>query len=103
MYIITVTFEIFPHHYPAFISAMVANAMASLAAEPGCKQFDVCESNAMKHTVFLYEAYESSQDFQDHLATQHFVEFNALTQSWVRNKEVKMFNRLSPVTALEKR
>ena len=99
MYIVAVTFEIFPHHYPAFMSAMAANAVASLAAEPGCKQFDVCESTAVKHTVFLYEAYESSQDFQDHLATQHFVAFNALTQSWVRNKEVKTFNRLSPVTA----
>lgn len=101
MYIVTVTFEITPANYVEFMSAMLANAASSLSEEPGCKQFDVCESPAVEHVVFLYEVYDSAQDFQDHLATPHFLEFNAQTQAWVKNKEVKVYNRLSPAPALE--
>lgn len=102
MYIVTVTFEITPAHYAEFMSAMLANAASSLSEEPGCKQFDVCESSAEERAVFLYEAYDSAQDFQHHLATPHFVEFNTMTQAWVKNKEVKVYKRLSPGPTLEK-
>jgi (4S)-4-hydroxy-5-phosphonooxypentane-2,3-dione isomerase len=95
MYIVTVLFKIKPAHYREFIAAMASNARTSVAAESGCHQFDVCEGgDAQNHMVFLYEVYGSPADFQAHLATPHFLEFNALTAPWVQDKKVSTFARL---------
>ena len=78
MYVVTVVFTIHDAHYPAFMQAMVGNARTSLQDEPGCRQFDVCESPAQPGKVFLYEIYDSEADFQAHLAAPHFIQFNGL-------------------------
>ena len=64
MYVVTVSFSIHAAHYAAFMRAMVGNARTSLQDEPGCRQFDVCESPAEPGKVFLYEVYNSEADFQ---------------------------------------
>ena len=96
MYVVTVVFTIQPAHYPAFMQAMVGNARTSLQDEPGCRQFDVCESPAQPGKVFLYEVYDSEADFQAHLAAPHFLQFNALTAPWVAGKVVDVYRRAWP-------
>ena len=67
-----------------------------LQDEPGCRQFDVCESPAEPGKVFLYEVYDSEADFQAHLAAPHFLQFNALTAPWVADKVVSVYRRAWP-------
>jgi (4S)-4-hydroxy-5-phosphonooxypentane-2,3-dione isomerase len=97
MYIVTVLFKIKPKNYSEFLEAMTSNAYTSLVTESGCHQFDVCESgHAENPEIFLYEVYTSKEDFDVHLATQHFQQFNDLTQPWVIDKTVKVFQRIAP-------
>ena len=95
MYIVTVLFTIHAAHWDAFIAAMRHNAQASLAIEPGCRQFDVCEGEPGTCTVFLYEVYDTPADFTAHLGTAHFLQFNADTAAWVADKKVQTFTRSS--------
>jgi (4S)-4-hydroxy-5-phosphonooxypentane-2,3-dione isomerase len=96
MYVVTVEFDVVPAHQSEFMRAMTLNAAASLAEEPGCRQFDVCVS--VKHTeqVFLYECYDSEQAFNLHLASAHFLAFNVLTAPWVAGKTVRTYERAFP-------
>ena len=74
---------------------MIENAEASCTREPGCRQFDVCES-ADGAQVFLYEIYDDEAAFKSHLGTDHFLRFNALTAPWTADKRVVTYNRISP-------
>jgi len=96
VHVVTVVFTIHAAHYQAFMQAMVGNARTSLQDEPGCRQFDVCESPAQPGKVFLYEIYDTEADFQAHLATPHFLQFNALTAPWVAGKVVDVYWRAWP-------
>lgn len=92
MYVVTVWFKIHASHYAAFMQAMQRNALTSLTAEPGCRQFDVCEGGAADGVIFLYEVYDSEDDFKAHLAAPHFAQFNAQTAAWVIDKKVQVFS-----------
>lgn len=94
MYIVTVLFKIKSKNYFEFLAAMTSNAQTSLTTELGCHQFDVCEGGDAEHPeIFLYEVYTSKEDFELHLATQHFIHFNALTMPWVASKTVAVYQR----------
>jgi quinol monooxygenase YgiN len=95
MYIVTVLFKIHAAHWDAFTKAMHHNAQTSLAVEPGCRQFDVCEGEPGLHTVFLYEVYDTQADFTAHLSAPHFLQFNAQTTAWVADKKVQTYMRAS--------
>jgi (4S)-4-hydroxy-5-phosphonooxypentane-2,3-dione isomerase len=94
MYVITVLFSIQPAHRADFLQAMINNAKTSLADEPGCRQFDVCTSSNNADDVFLYEVYDSKAAFDVHLASKHFLAFNALTSAWVSAKVISAFERV---------
>jgi len=98
MHVVTVFLNIHQAHYNEFMQAMVKNACTSLATEPGCRQFDVCESDAGDSRVFLYEVYDTLGCFQSHLVTPHFLQFNAQTAAWVIDKSVQVFS-LDPSSA----
>jgi quinol monooxygenase YgiN len=65
-HVVTVVFRVRDEHVDEFRRAVLANAAASLSAEPGCLVFDVCE-NADRSQFFLYELYESAAAFDEHL------------------------------------
>ena len=94
-FVVTVLFVAKAEHRDAFRKAMVENAAASRTREPGCRQFDVCES-ADGSQVFLYEIYDDEAAFKHHLATDHFLRFNELTTPWTAEKRVVTYNRVSP-------
>ena len=96
MYIVTVLFKINAADFAQFMAAMVSNAETSLQNEPECHQFDVCASHRNPDEVFLYEVYSSKAAFDEHLASNHFLAFNALTSEWVKSKAVNLFERVGP-------
>jgi (4S)-4-hydroxy-5-phosphonooxypentane-2,3-dione isomerase len=93
-YVVTVVFRAKPEQRDAFRKAMVENATASRTREPGCRQFDVCESPDA--TIFLYEVYDDEAAFKAHLATDHFLRFDAAVKPWLEHKQVTVYRLLSP-------
>jgi len=93
-FIVTVAFRVHPEHRAAFREAILENAAASVAREPGCSVFDVCEK-ADGAEIFLYEVYADERAFKAHLATDHFKRFDALAAPWVADKRVLTYNRLN--------
>jgi len=94
-YVVTVVFKAHPERRDAFRVATLENAAASRETEPGCSRFDVCES-ADGSEIFLYEIYDDEAAFKAHLATEHFLRFNALVTPWVVEKRVVPYLRLAP-------
>ncbi len=97
MYVVCVTFEILPQHFPAFQRAVLQQAKNSLEREPDCQLFDVC-SNVSANSVFLYEQYTDRAAFDDHLHSAHFLDFDAQTRPWVQNKRVACWQLLEQNT-----
>jgi quinol monooxygenase YgiN len=94
-YVVAVVFIAKPEHRADFRREMIANATASREREPGCRQFDVCES-ADGAEIFLYEIYDDEAAFQAHLATEHYKRFNATVTPWVAEKRIVKYRRASP-------
>jgi quinol monooxygenase YgiN len=94
-YVVAVVFVARPEHREEFRREMIANATASRTREPGCRQFDVCESADGKE-IFLYEIYDDEAAFQAHLATAHYKQFSSRTAPWVADKRIVKYRRVSP-------
>lgn len=88
-----VEFHIGPRHIEDFAAALRENAMASMAAEPGCHYFDVCRDPADPALFFLYELYEDEEAIQAHLESGHFLAFSELTRDWIVRKTVRRMQR----------
>ena len=88
MYVVTVEFEIQTENVAEFCEAILLQASNSLTRETGCRQFDVCFDPERDTRCFLYEKYDDRVAFDDHLASDHFKEFDMRIASWVVNKSV---------------
>jgi (4S)-4-hydroxy-5-phosphonooxypentane-2,3-dione isomerase len=95
VFIVSVELLISAEHRHEFMSAMLANAQASLRDEPGCTQFDVSVRIDDPNTVLLYERYNAASDFQLHLKTAHFLAFDERVTPWVRSKTVATWTLMS--------
>lgn len=93
MFIVTVRFVVHQGREAAFLEAVQAQSVNSLAREPECRQFDVCVSVERPQDVFLYEVYASAAAFDAHLQTPHFGDFAAKTQDWIERKLVDTWTR----------
>lgn len=93
MFCVVVFFDVKAGFEALFRQKILDNAVSSLANEPGCRTFDVCEG-AETGQILLYELYVSERAFQDHLATAHFKQFAAETADWVTGKRVATYTRL---------
>jgi autoinducer 2-degrading protein len=95
MYVVAVDFVIHPDKVSEFRTAMLWNALQSETLEPGCQQFDVCQSAQNPTQFFLYELYDNEAAFEAHLASAHYQVFNAQVGSWVADKQVKKLTLLA--------
>jgi len=84
-----VEFEVLPQHLQQFREAVLKNARASVATEPGCLRFDVLEAVPAAPRVLLYEIYDNEAAFKAHLETRHFQEFDKQSAPWVVRKAVQ--------------
>ena len=89
--VVTVLLEVDPDHWSDFLSAVEAQAAASLSAEPACRRFDVSIAADGRPAVFLYEVYADRAAFDAHLATPHFRAFDAKVAAWLRGKTITLW------------
>jgi quinol monooxygenase YgiN len=95
-YVVAVEFEIDPRFVGAFLPLMRENARLSREREPGCRQFDVCTDPARPVAVFLYERYGDRAAFEAHLASEHFLAFDAAVRGMIAAKSVRTLRRVDP-------
>ena len=96
MYAVIVDFKTKAEHATAFRDAIVANARASVADEPGCSQFDVGVDPQDGTRIFLYEIYDDLAAFEAHMRTPHYAVFDKLSAPLVEAKTVRKFSRICP-------
>jgi quinol monooxygenase YgiN len=94
VFAVTVSFRIRPGSNQRFLALMHDNAAASLALEPGCRQFDVCTDPARPDDVFLYEIYDSAAAFEAHLHSAHFRAFEGAIADMVASKQVLTYGEV---------
>lgn len=75
-----------------FLTLVGENAGLSVEREPLCYRFDVLEPAGQPDTVVLYEIYADSAAFDLHLASAHFLSFNAATADLVAAKQVTRYS-----------
>jgi len=95
-HVVTVEFEIHPQRIGAFLPLLRENARLSREREPGCRQFDVCTDPARPDAVFLYERYCDRAAFEAHLASSHFLVFDAAVRGMIAAKAVRTLQRDDP-------
>jgi (4S)-4-hydroxy-5-phosphonooxypentane-2,3-dione isomerase len=87
-YVVTVDFFLQPGSMPQFMPLMLDNAEKSRTLEPGCDRFDVLTPAGENERVFLYEIYKDEAAFQAHLKTTHFLEFDAASRQYIRDRRI---------------
>jgi (4S)-4-hydroxy-5-phosphonooxypentane-2,3-dione isomerase len=98
---LVVEFQVRPDCLDRFHEAIAVNARASIAEEPGCRQFDVLYNTEDKCRVVLYEIYDSEAAFAEHKAAQHTQTFLAAAKELVIKQSVQRLKRkLAPAKAL---
>ncbi|WP_159717748.1 putative quinol monooxygenase [Geminicoccus flavidas] len=93
-FIIIVEFVVAPADTARFRQLMVENAARSLADEPGCRQFDVCNPVGEQERFILYEIYDDEAAFQAHVRSPHFLKFDAAVAGMVLRKTVTQLELL---------
>ncbi|PHS05800.1 MAG: antibiotic biosynthesis monooxygenase [Blastopirellula sp.] len=88
MYVVTVQFQIHSDHIKDFRGAVLTQAENSLELEPDCHRFDVCLDLESSGIFFLYEIYSNATAFEEHLASNHFLNFDKVVKPWITNKSV---------------
>lgn len=92
MFVVCVEFTTKSACFDAFLELIKNQAHTSLASEPECHQFDVCQGNG--ETIFLYELYSDKSAFDAHLETSHFKQFDQDAKDMVLSKSVKTYQRV---------
>jgi quinol monooxygenase YgiN len=93
-FVVVAEFEVRPAAIDAFVDAAIADASASVANEPGCRQFDVTRSNEEPNRVLLYEVYDSQAAFDAHLETPHLRTFRDQIDPLVVSRQGRRFTRV---------
>jgi autoinducer 2-degrading protein len=86
LFVVTVDFGTAPENFERFKQVMLENAKASVADEPGCRQFDVYEVATSPNHLFLYEVYEDDAAFQQHINAPHFKKFSEAITTLVTSR-----------------
>ena len=94
MYVVAVEFRAVAARAQDFREALCRQARNSLAREPDCHGFDVCQDPGDPAQFFLYELYSDAAAFEAHLASAHFHDFDATVRPWVESKAVRVWTRV---------
>lgn len=80
MYSLFIKTRVKPGSADAFLSAITANAAASVATEPGCLVFDVSQDRLDPDVIYLYEIYCDDAAYEAHTQTAHFRDSRPLVE-----------------------
>ena len=97
-FVLIVEFQVKPECLDKFNQAIAINAKASVAEEPGCRQFDVLHNQDDPNHVVLYEVYDSEAAFSDdHMKRKHTQTFLALAKGLITKQTAyKLERTLAP-------
>ncbi|MDH4552393.1 putative quinol monooxygenase [Pseudomonas sp. BN607] len=87
MYSLFIRTRVKPGSAEAFLTAIKANAAASVATEPGCLVFDVSQDRADPHVIYLYEIYRDEAAYDAHTQTAHFRDSRPLVEPLIIEQE----------------
>ena len=97
-FVLIVEFQVKPESLAKFNEQIAINAQASVAREPGCRQFDVLRAIDDPCRVALYEVYDSEDAFKAHLEQAHTRTFLGLAKELVTKQSVvKLTRAVAPV------
>lgn len=71
-----------------FLPLMTRNAHESLRIEDGCLRFDVLKVADDPDQILLYEIYADESAFDEHCRMHHFLQFDAESRPFVKEKTV---------------
>ncbi|MDH0732614.1 antibiotic biosynthesis monooxygenase [Pseudomonas sichuanensis] len=87
MYSLFIKTRVKPGTAEAFLSAIKANAAASVATEPGCLVFDVSVDREDPQVIYLYEIYRDDAAYEAHTQTAHFRDSRPLVEPLILEQE----------------
>ena len=93
MFVVLVEFRLNEGSEAPFLEAVLRQARDSLEKEEHCRQFDVCVDAEDPSTIILYELYDTRGDFDDHLDSDHFQNFDTHTKAMVATKAVRLLTQ----------
>lgn len=93
-FVLTVDFEVRPEHVDRFIELISENARQSVAAEPGCLQFDVMRSRSTPNRITLYEVYVDLAAFDVHKTMPHVAAFFGKAKDMILGQSFHQFDRV---------
>jgi quinol monooxygenase YgiN len=95
MYVVIVEFIIEDTaHVDEFRERVGQQARDSLDNEADCHQFDICIDPGRPERLLLYEVYSDAAAFDSHLASAHFLDFDASVHGWLRDKKVTRWEKI---------
>ena len=80
MYSLFIKTRVKPGSADASLSAITANAAATVATEPGCLVFDVSQDRLDPDVIYLYEIYRDDAAYEAHTQTAHFRDSRPLVE-----------------------
>jgi len=80
----------------AFTARLLKHAANTLAAEPGCRAFDVHQEAARPTLFFLYEVYDDDDALAAHRRSPHYLQFREDTKDWVVERKWWFWRGLGP-------
>jgi autoinducer 2-degrading protein len=82
MYVVCVTVVTKEGRADEFVEATLVNAR-STRGEPGNRRFDVLRCNDDPNRFFLYEVYNTENDFRNHQQTEHYLRWKETVAEWM--------------------
>jgi quinol monooxygenase YgiN len=88
MHIVLVLVTVKPDMLDEFEPALLHNARESVARDPGCLRFDVCQQTGDPARWVLYEVYDAPEAHAAHRESPHFLAYDAVAARAVIDKTV---------------
>jgi autoinducer 2-degrading protein len=92
MYVVCVTIQLKPDKVESFITAVLDNAR-NTRLEPGNIRFDVLRGDDDPTRFFLYEAYQTKDDFTKHQQTEHYLRWKSAVADWLAQPRTSTKNQ----------
>lgn len=87
MYVVGVNILVKPEFVNQFMEVALDNA-TNTRKEPGNIRFDVLRGDEEPNRFFLYEVYQSREDFVKHQQTPHYLRWKNVVGDWTAQPRV---------------
>jgi len=94
--VLLVEFQVRPGFAERFGELILANALASVEQERGCRRFDVLIEPEDGHRFVLYEIYDDEVAFDLHLRSPHYRSFAAAIDGQIEERSIRRLGLYGP-------